>query len=175
MRRAVSFLLHALVAMVISPIAAMVVLLGTVILFNNSPGINAALNAGGAANPWLWGPGLILGMLVNRFALKGTACWVWLVGMVWMVCGIFAALSSYHARFAGICSPLDSITNGFFFSVPKQPYCGDHGNLMRFTLPTLSATAYSLGAWITLWLVRHARPSPDPVKQQLVKNRHFAH
>jgi uncharacterized membrane protein HdeD (DUF308 family) len=127
--------------------------------------INAALNAGGAANPWLWGPGLILGLLVNRFALKSTACWVWLVGMVWMVSGIFAALSFYHARFAGICSPLDSITNGFFFYVPKQPNCGDHGNLMLFTLPTLSAIAYSLGAWITLWLVRRARLSRDPIKQ----------
>jgi len=161
--RPVSFLLHAAVAMVISPIAAMVVGLGAVIVFNNSPGINSVLNAGGASNPLLWGPGLILGLLVNRFTLKSTACWVWLAGMVWIACGIFAALSSYHARFAGICSPLDSITNGFFFSVPKQSYCGDHGNLMLFTLPTLSAIAYSLGAWITLWLVRRARLSPDPV------------
>ena len=82
-----------------------------------------------------------------------------------MACGTFVALSYHHARFAGICSPLDSITNGFFFSVPKQPYCGDRENLMLVTLPTLSAIAYSLGAWITLWLVRHARLSPDPVKQ----------
>ncbi len=118
-----------------------------------------------AANPLLWGPGLILGLVVNRFTLKRIACWVWLAGVVWMVCGILAALFSYHARFAGVCSPLDSLTNGFFFSVPKQPYCGDHGNLMIFTLPMLSAIAYSLGAWIMLVFVRRARLSPHPVKQ----------
>lgn len=161
----VSFLLHATVAIVISPIGAMVVVLGAVILFNNSPEIHELLNAGGAANPLLWGPGLMLGLLVNRFTLKSAACWVWLAGMVWMGCGIFAALFSYRAHFAGICSPLDSIINGFFFSVPKQPYCGDHANLMLFTVPTLNTTAYSLGAWITLWFVRHSRLSPDPVKQ----------
>jgi hypothetical protein len=72
---------------------------------------------------------------------------------------------AYHPQFAGICSPIDSITNGFLFSVPKQPYCGDRENLMLFILPTLSAIAYSLGAWIILWLMRHARLSPDPAKQ----------
>jgi len=106
-----------------------------------------------------------LGLLVNRFALKSTACWVWLAGMVWMASGIFAALYSYHARFAGICSPLDSMTHGFFFSVPKQRYCGDGGNLMRFTLPTLRTIAYSVGAWITLSLVRRTKLSSQPAKQ----------
>jgi len=150
--------------MVISPAAALLLDLVVVVLFNNSRGINSVLNAGGAANPFLWGPGLMLGLLVNRFTLKSTACWVWLAGMVWMVAGIFAALYSYHPRFAGICSPLDSITNGFFFSVPKQPYCGDATNLGLFTLPALSAIAYSLGAWITLSLVRRTKLSCEPVK-----------
>ena len=70
MRRAVSFLLHASVAMVISPIVVFAVFLIAVIIFNNSPGINSAIGAGGVASPVLWGPGLILGLLVNRFALK---------------------------------------------------------------------------------------------------------
>jgi len=143
-----SFLLHASVAMIIGPIVALMVGLGAVIVFNNSPGINSVLNAGGAANPLLWGPGLILGLLVNRFTLKSAACWVWLAGMVWIACGVFVSVFSYHARFAGICSPLDSIRNGFF------PYgssdCGDHENLMLLTVPTLNSIAYSVGAWVAL-------------------------
>jgi hypothetical protein len=151
MRTAVSFLLHASVAMVISPMVVFVVVLSAVILFNNSHGINSVLNAGGAANPFLWGTGLILGLLVNRFALKSTACWVWLVGMVWIACGLFASLYTYHARFAGICSPLDSIWNGFFsYGSYGSSYCGDHQNLMRFTVPTFNSIAYSLGAWVAL-------------------------
>lgn len=160
------FLLHAALAMVISPIAALVVGLGAVIVFNNSHGINSLLNAGGAANPFLWTPGLILGLLVNRIRLNSTACWVWLVGMVWMAIGIFSALLYYHSRFAGICSPLDSITNGFLFSVPRQPYCGDRENLILFTLPTLSAIAYSLGAWIVLRLLCDANVSSDTSSSQ---------
>jgi hypothetical protein len=153
MRRArpVSFLLHASVAMVIGPIVVFVVGLSVVILFKNSGGINSVLNAGGAANPVLWGPGLILGLLVNRFALKSTACWVWLAGMFWIACGLFASLYTHHARFAGICSPLDSIRNGFFsYSSYGSSYCGDHRNLMLFTVPTFNSIAYSLGAWVAL-------------------------
>ena len=147
-----SFLLHSSVAMIICPVVVFVSIMTAVALFNNSRGINSVLNAGGALNPLLWGPGLIMGLLVNRFALRRAACWVWLAGMAWMAFGIFAALHYYQERFAGICSPLDSITSGFFFSVPNNPYCGDAGNLMHFTLPTLSAIAYALGAWITLRL-----------------------
>ena len=150
MRRArpVSFFLHASVAMVIGPIVVFVVGLSAAILFKNSRGINSVLNAGGAANPVLWGPGLILGLLVNRFALKSAACWVWVAGMVWIACGLFTSLYTYHARFAGICSPLDSIRYGFLSY--GSSYCGDHKNLMFFTVPTFNSIAYSLGAWVAL-------------------------
>ena len=105
----------------------------------------------------LWGPGLILGLLVNRFALKSTACWVWLAGMVWIACGVSASLYTYHARFAGICSPLDSIRNGFFSN--GSSYCGDPKNLMLFTVPTFSSIAYSLGAWVALRFGRSRQPT----------------
>lgn len=147
-----SFLLHVSAAMIVSPAIVFVSVLTAVAFFHNSRGINSALNAGGALTPFFWVPGLIMGLLVNRFSLRRTACWVWLAGMGWMAYGIVVALYSYHAQFAGVCSPLDSITSSFFSSVPKNPYCGDRGNLARFTLPTLSAIAYSFGAWITLRL-----------------------
>lgn len=147
---AVSFLLHASVAMVISPIVVFVVTLSAVVIFNNSLGIQSAFNAGGVANPVLWGPGLILGLLVNRFALKSTACWVWLAGILWIGYGILASLHAYHARFSGICSPLDSIRGGFFSFASNYGYCGGGENVFLFTVPTLSSIAYSLGAWVAL-------------------------
>jgi hypothetical protein len=144
-----SFLLHTSVAMVVCPMVALAACLGSVIFFNNSHGINSVLNAGGAASPFLWWPGLILGLLVNRLVPKSTACWVWLAGMVWMACGLFVSLFSYHSRFAGICSPLDSIRNGFFsYGSYSSSYCGDHKNLILFSVPTFNSIAYSLGAWV---------------------------
>ena len=152
---AVSFLIHALVAMVISPIVVVVVFLNIVIIFHNSPGIDSALGAEGVASPVLWGPGLMLGLLVNRFALKSTACWVWLAGMVWLAYGIFVWLNGYHARFSGICSPFDSIRGGFFsFSIS---FCGNGEKVFRFTVPTFNSIAYSLGAWVALRVGRVRR------------------
>src|SRR5580693_4586143 len=134
--RPVSFLIHASLAMVICPIVAWVVILSAVIIFHNSPGINSALGAGGVVNPVLWGPGMILGLFVNRFARNSTACWVWLAGVTWIACGIFAWLHGYHARFSGICSPLDSTIGGFFSLTSNYAYCGGGENVFRFTVPT---------------------------------------
>lgn len=61
MRRAVSFLLHAVVAMVISPIAGLVVLLGTVILFDNSHGNKRGPKRGRRGKPVVVGPGIDTG------------------------------------------------------------------------------------------------------------------
>ena len=143
-----SFLLHAFVALIVGPMIVFVVLLAAVVLFDNSHAINPVLKAGGVLNPLLWGPGLILGLLVNRFVLKSTACWVWLVGMAWIVCGILAAFFSYHTRFSGICSPFENVMTGFFSF--DSNYCGGGEKVMRFTLPTFSSIAYSLGAWVAL-------------------------
>jgi hypothetical protein len=145
-----SFLFHASVAMVGGSTVVFVENLSAAILFNNSRGINSVFGAGGVANPLLWGPGLILGLLVNRFALKSTACWVWLAGMVWIACGMFASIHAYHARFLGICSPLDSIRGGFFSFASKYSYCGGGENVFRFTVPTFNSIAYSFGAWAAL-------------------------
>jgi carbon starvation protein CstA len=147
-----SFFLHTVVAMIVSPMIVFVVLIFLAVSsYNNSSHINLVLNAGGVANPLLWGPGLILGLLVNRFVLRRTACWVWLVGMAWMAFGTLESLSTYRARFLGICSPFDRIASGFF---SYRAYCGDAGNATYFTLPMFSAIAYSLGAWVALRLGR---------------------
>src|ERR1700678_3032170 len=83
-----SFFLHTLVAMIAGPIASVVLLVAAIFLFNNSSRINSIVNAGGALNPFQWGPGLVLGLLVNWFVQRRTACWVWLVGIAWMAFGV---------------------------------------------------------------------------------------
>jgi hypothetical protein len=152
------FVFHASVAMLIGPAGWFVATLTAVLLFRNSSSINSVLNAGGVLNPLLWGPGLLLGMLVNRFTLGRTACWVWLAGMVWTAYGIYVTLFSYHVRFDGICSPLDNIASAFLSFVSN--YCGGGENVVSFTLPTFSSISYSLGAWIILrWGLRGALAS----------------
>jgi hypothetical protein len=158
----VSFVLHVCAAMIISPAVVVAMILTAALLFHHLPAINRAFYAGGVLTPWLWGPGFILGLLVNRIALRRTACWVWLAGIAWMAIGISATLYSYHARFAGICSPLDHVTSSFFSLVGN--YCGGGENVMPFTLPTFSAVAYSLGAWISLRFVRRTETSLDRAK-----------
>jgi hypothetical protein len=151
-----SFLLHAAAAMLISPIVVFAAALCAVLIFKNSSGVNSVLDAGGVASPFLWGPGLILGLLINRFALRSTACWVWLVGVAWIAYGVFAAIYSYHAHFGGICSPFDSIRDGFF-SIASR-YCGDHSNVMIFTMPALNSIGYSLGACVAMRLGGGRKP-----------------
>ena len=80
--------------MIVSPAIVFVSVLTAVDFFHNSQGINSALNAGGALTPFFWVPGLIMGLLVNRFSLRRSACWVWLAGMCWMAYGIVVALYS---------------------------------------------------------------------------------
>lgn len=148
--------------MIVSPAVVFAVGLTAALLLHNSPVINRTLNAGGVLNPLLWGPRFILGLVVNRIALRRAACWVWLAGIVWIAFGTSEALYSYHTRYAGICSPLDYVVSSFFSLVGS--YCGGGENVMPFTLPTFSAIAYSLGAWIALRLARRTETSSDRAK-----------
>jgi hypothetical protein len=150
-----SFGLHAFAALIISPIAGLAATLTAALIFHNRLHTNP-VNEWGVASVFLFGPGLLFGLLLNRIALRRTACWAWLVGMIWMVCGMVESSYSYRARWLGICSPFDSIVSGFF-SVGSG-YCGDRGNMGKFTLPAFISIAYSLGAWIALRFGRGRPP-----------------
>lgn len=147
MSAVVSFALHALAAMIVSPIAGLAAALAAALIFH-SRGHRNPVDNWAVASVFLFGPGFLFGLLLNRIALRRTAYWVWLVGMIWMVCGIVGSLQSYRAKWLGICSPFDSILSGFF-SVGSA-YCGDRGYSQKFTLPAFISIAYSLGAWIAL-------------------------
>lgn len=151
------FALHSFAALIVSPMITFVAVATAVVLFNNSSHVNSVLNAGGPANPLLWVPGLLLGLLVNRLVLKRAACWVWLAGTGWMACGIFAALGSYRSQYAGVCSPLDNIGNEFFSM--SSGICGNGIHVMSFTLPLLCSIAYSIGAWISMRFFSEAAKS----------------
>ncbi len=151
---ACSFALHSFAALIVSPIITFAAVVTAVRLFDNSSRVNSVFNAGGGANPLFWVLGLLMGLLVNRFVLRLTACWVWLVGTGWMACGIFAALGSYRSQYEGICSPLDNIKNEFFSM--SSGICGNGIHVMWFTLPLFCSIAYSIGAWISLRLFSQA-------------------
>jgi hypothetical protein len=132
------FALPSIAALIVSPIIAFLVGGTAIVPFNNSPRINSVLNAGGAANPFLWIPGLLLGLLVNWFVLRRTACRVRLVGIACMAYGIFAPLHSYRYQWSGTCSPFDGVMNEFSFEDARR--CGGNGTILSaidFTLPLL--------------------------------------
>ena len=142
-----SFALHAFAALIVSPIAGLTATLAAALIFHNRSHSNP-VDEWGVGSVFLLGPGLLFGLLLNRIALRRTACWVWLVGILWMMFGAVVSLHSYRTRFLGICSPFDSILGGFF-SIGSV-YCGDRSNFSAFTLPMFSSIAYSIGAWAAM-------------------------
>src|SRR5215813_3489617 len=92
-----SFVLHSFAALIVAPVIVFVLEITAILIFNNSSEINSVLNAWGVGNPFLWIPGLLLGLIVNRFFLNRAASWVWLAGMAWIVCGVLLALRNYNS------------------------------------------------------------------------------
>jgi hypothetical protein len=159
-----SFALHGFVALIVSPIAGLAASLIAVLIFHSRSHTNP-VNEWGVASVFLFGPGLLFGLLLNRIALRRAACWVWLLGILWMMFGAAVSLHSYRTRFLGICSPFDSILGGFF-SIGSG-YCGDRSNFSAFTLPMFSSIAYAIGAWIALRFGRGKDMSTSLVKSTL--------
>jgi hypothetical protein len=149
----ISFALHSFAALIVSPIIVFIVAIAAAVIFNNSPRINSTFNVGGVVSPFVWLPGLLLGLFMNWIALKRTAYWVWIVGVAWMVCGILASLHYYQYQWQGTCPPLEGVMNEFFFVDARR--CGGTGTILNsidFTWPMFNSIAYSIGAWAAVHL-----------------------
>jgi hypothetical protein len=103
---------------------------------------------GGFLNPIFWAPGFILGLLVNRVKASRFACWVWLLGGVWLAFGISDSFHGYDPRWYQGCTPFQNIINAFF--VGNSGKCGGGESTLSglfFTMPAITGAAYSVGAW----------------------------
>ena len=160
-----SFLLHTSAAMIVSPIIVVLLVLSANYIFKSlSFQSKAITEIGGVANPLIWGPGFILGFVVNRATLHCAACWVWLCGIGWLAIGILGSVHNYDARFYQGCSALENVVNAFF--ILNSHRCGGGSSTLAglfFTVPAMNSVAYAAGTWVA---IRYMGPWMEPRKQE---------
>ena len=140
-----SFLFHTSAAMIGGPTIVVIVTL----IFQNIPShLKSVVEIGGAANPLWWGPGLVLGFLLNYVTRHRAACWVWVCGLAWLAVGILDSVRYYDRRFSQGCSAFENVANSFF-ALDSHRCGGGESTLgwLFFTMPALNSAAYTVGAW----------------------------
>ncbi len=156
--------LHGFAAMIASPVIVVLLVGIAKGILGNSP-LKFIVERGGFANPLVWGPGLVLGLVVNRRTRNPLACWVWLIAVAWLAYGILDSLRGYDPRFYQGCSARENVVNAFF--VLNAYRCGGGSSTLEgliFTTPAVCSAAYSVGAWIALRLnsVKGESTLPSP-------------
>ena len=147
---AVWIALHAIASLIVGPVIVFMVVGIADGIFGNSP-LKPIFERGGLANPFIWGPGFVLGFLVNRIISGRFACWVWPLGVVWLAYGIWDSVHLYDPRWYQGCSASENVVNAFFILNSRK--CGGGSSTLAgilFTLPAVNTIAYSLGAWLGL-------------------------
>jgi hypothetical protein len=159
------FVLHATLALMVGPVLVFFVVAISSGVFANSRFL-FLVERGGFLNPLFWGPGFVLGLLVNRVKVSRFAGWVWLLGAAWLVFGILDSLHGYDPRWYQGCTPSQNIVNAFFVGNSRK--CGGGTSTLEgilFTLPAATSAAYSLGAW--LGLLSRRRSGRADMKQNM--------
>ena len=113
-------------------------------------------------SPFVWWPGFLLGFLVNRKTQDRSACWAWTLAVGWLAYGIWDECRIY--RFPSWHPPKGDFVHRawhMFFSGDSKEWGGGGLLLFIFTMPALNAIAYSVGAWLALWLKRSGPREPS--------------
>jgi hypothetical protein len=137
---------HGMLAMPFGLVCAIhgMIAVGVVLRF---VGLGPPPSFNGWYGPLVWWPGLLLGFFVNRRALHRAACFVWLLGLIWLAFGIASAATSW--RPAG----MSWMTHVGVELFPLQPgECGTAECLrvLFCTWPAVNSVAYSIGAALAL-------------------------
>jgi hypothetical protein len=152
MKSIMTFVLHTLIAMVIS------VMLGGVLAA--VPGLLLSpvgprnwvlynLATGAPYSPLLWGLGFLFGFFVNRRMRNTSAQWVWIAGMCWFSLWIWDAVHTYDPRWCQGCTVLQNVWRNLF-TVGYNSCMQDCRGELLGTTPMLNSIAYSLGACVGL-------------------------
>jgi hypothetical protein len=148
------FVLHVTLALMVGPLIVFFVVAISGGVFANSRFL-FLVERGGFLNLLFWGPGFVLGLLVNRVKTSRFACWVWLLGATWLVLGILDSLHGYDPHWYQGCTPSQNIVNAFFVGNSRK--CGGGESTLYglfFTMPAVNSIAYSIGAWVALFSTR---------------------
>ena len=155
---AVAFTMHVFVAMAMGSLL-MVIAGRSRQSFSEGriPSAKVVVETGGLLNPFVWVPGVLLGVLFSRVLSERTArraaCWVWIVGGAWLAAAIWDSVRHYDARYYQGCSNFQNVVNAFF--ILDSSRCGGGERSLAglfFTIPAINSVGYSLAAWFAVRL-----------------------
>jgi hypothetical protein len=116
----------------------------------------SVVERGGLLNPSVWVPGIVLGILVNRLLncrARYSACWIWIVGVLWLTGGIWDSVRHYDASSAQGCSVLQEVVNAFFILNARRCEGGESTLAgLFFTMPAINSFSYAVGVALLLRL-----------------------
>jgi hypothetical protein len=148
------FLFHAFIGIIFSSMVLFFVAAIADAIIKKYPLLKPIVDFGGPFDPIFWAPGFVIGFLLIRPLKQPAACWVWILGIIWLAVGVHESLYWYHLyypRYYGTCSAWDNIKNEFVLMDSSR--CGGSSEILKgfvFTTPALSSVGYSLGAWAAL-------------------------
>jgi hypothetical protein len=111
-------------------------------------GLGPVPGAGDWYGPLVWWGGLFLGFLVNRVTLQRSACFAWLVGLLWLLLPVIL-----HFIYSNDTNGTVWMAKFRADNFPRSPNdCGSSEclGLVTSTWPFLNSVAYSLGAGLAL-------------------------
>jgi hypothetical protein len=126
--------------------------------------LTSGFGRNGVLSPFVWVPGLVAGLLVNLIRIKRKACWVWLIGVVWLAFGVANFVLQFDPRLYQGCSAAEAVENAFF--ILNATKCGgviESGSF--FSLPAICAISFALGAWLAS-LLRHEKVEAASLEQK---------
>jgi|SRR5580698_4915700 hypothetical protein len=115
-------------------------------------------NLGTAYNPFFWVPAGITGFLVNRSTRNRSACFIGLLAIAFLVARMFWDVST-HKQSKYYSHLVEQQYGGHYWRYeiqqqlsPSDAACGGSECLGKalFTVPVVTAVAYSIGAWFGL-------------------------
>jgi hypothetical protein len=143
------FLLHTMLAMVVSPVLGAIITLALRPLLGDSG--NALFDV--PYGPLFWIPALFVAFFVNRKLHNDSAKWIWTIGLLWLIGRMVITLRWYDSRWCNGCSASQFIWYSYFSYRNCIQEC--LGQLLA-TLPMLSSVAYSIGASLALKFGHHS-------------------
>jgi hypothetical protein len=140
---------HTVIAMPVSVVCSVLcgILVQVVLTAVGEGGLPRQANFDAWYWPFIWGPALVLGLLVNRRTLQRAACFVWFPGLLWLASGILRIATGWHPD--GV-SPMTEVRIELF--PRKQGECGmtECLGVLFYVWPAINSVAYSIGAAIAL-------------------------
>ena len=139
MRRLGLIVVHSIAAMAGGTVLAFVAYI-PVWLVVSSVTSSRAIQIDAWYGPVVWGPALVLGFLLRRRLHQREACFVWLVGLSWLIAGLHSVRSFDHTW--------SRVRIDLFPTKDAECSITECLYVLGYTWPSICSLAYSIGAYL---------------------------